>query len=242
MILTRSLFVLWLPGVLLLLLVAPRGGANSLRQSCWRAGRVIGVAVACCAPWWLHNIIVLDRFMPLGTQGPITLIGGYCDEALAAGGDWQFEPEQRLRQRLENEPSFLAARDDTAREVLVADAAKEQLWTWIGAHSEQLLPLVGRRIATHWNPYTGRSLLWKFFMLAGAIWLVSRGRHSLLLRNASWWLLGLPLISTCLAAMLYTTGGRFLVPLYGVLFTISGHGVAACVVWGMAVLTRKGVK
>ncbi|MCA9133813.1 MAG: hypothetical protein KDA45_11690, partial [Planctomycetales bacterium] len=81
----------------------------------------------------------------------------------------------------------------------------------------------------HWNPYYGRSLLWKAAFILGLLSLL-RQRH-----RAAWWLGGLPLVSTVVVAALYATGGRFLVPLYGVLFTLAGYGVTRLLVWGYAV-------
>jgi hypothetical protein len=158
--------------------------------------------------------------MPLGTQGPIALVGGYSDEALAGDGDWQYESELQLRRRVAQSEGFRTARDETQRELLVALAAKQEFSHWIRNHVSDLPRLAIKRIYVHWNPYTGRSLIWRMAILAGAMWLVFRRDR------AAWWLIGLPLTSTLVVAVLYSTGGRFLVPLYGILFVLSGLGVA----------------
>ncbi len=217
MILVRSLFVLWLPGlwVLLLILRTKRG----LRE----ATCMLVVVGLCMAPWWIRNCLVLDRLMPLGTQGPITLLGGYCDEALAGGGDWQHAPEQRLRQAMRENAAYNALPSDIARELMIVDESKRLVRAWIADHLSDLPSLFAARVVTHWNPYTGKSLVWRLLILVGAIYLVSNRRVE------AWILVGLPVMNTVLVASLYTTGGRFLVPLYGILFTLSAVGVASLV-------------
>lgn len=220
-ILSRSVFVLWLPGVTVLLwmALAPRSDAPLRKTTLRHLALFLAICLTCCSPWWIRNVSVLGRFMPLGTQGPITLVGGYCDAALQAGGDWQFGPEQQLRSGMESDPTWLAAEDDTQREVLVARAATSSLRTWIANHWTQLPSLAWARVVTHWNPYSGRSLVWKALILIGAAWLAcQRGSGRI-------WLIGIPVLSTAVTALLYSTGGRFLVPLYGILFTLAGLGV-----------------
>jgi hypothetical protein len=218
MILVRSLFVFWLPGVGLLLLILLR---KELVRRLATATMVLAVTCLLVLPWWIRNCVVLERLMPLGTQGPITMLGGYCDEALASGGDWQPGPEIRLRQSLMKDPEFMACGSDTQRELVVADRAKTLVRQWIIAHWTDLPWLFVQRIVTHWNPYFGRSLLWKLLALVGAIWLIANRRPE------AWVLVGLPVMNTLIVALLYTTGGRFLVPLYGSLFTLAGIGAAS---------------
>lgn len=217
MILVRSLFVLWLPGLWLLISLIRK--SDRLRN----ATLVIAFAVLCLSPWWVRNCVVLDRLMPLGTQGPITLLGGYCDEALANGGDWQHAPEQRLRQSMQDNEAFNALPNDIARELVIVDKSKQLVRAWIGSHIADLPKLFIARVITHWNPYTGKSLIWRLLILAGAIYLVAKRRPE------AWVFVGLPVMNTILVASLYTTGGRFLVPLYGILFTLSAIGVASLV-------------
>lgn len=224
MILARSVYVAWLPGIWGLLFLASRG-TYVVRAK--QASGIVLIALVCCLPWWSRNMVVLGQFRPLGTQGPITLLGGYSDEALAAGGEWQFAPEQQLRQRLLSDPSFAQAENDTARELLVAEAAGREVREWIGDHWSDLPGMFIARVIRHWNPYHGRSLLWKLLVLVGAAWLVTRGGPGAL------WLLGLLVLSSLVAGALYSVGGRFLVPAYGILFTLAGLGVSYAAYGGM---------
>lgn len=239
MIYARSLFVFWIPGVWLLMILA--GGTEEARTATrWRLARLqaasccILATVLCAAPWWVRNCYVLGRFMPLGTQGPITMLGGYSDEARAAGGDWQLAPEQRLRAELELSPRFAQTSDPVQRELLVADEAAVRVRAWIASNLRTLPSLFLSRLVTHWNPYTGRSLLWKIPMLLGVAWLIVYGRHEM------WILAGLPALNTGVVMLLYTTGGRFLVPLYGILYTLAAVGIAGWLDAWLALRSSRG--
>ncbi|MFO0013057.1 MAG: hypothetical protein ACK553_09955, partial [Planctomycetota bacterium] len=79
------------------------------------------------------------------------------------------------------------------------------------------------RVESHWSPFTGTSLLWRIAILMGWLGLALSRRRELIA------LLGLPVISTCTVAILYETGGRFLVPLYALLYLTAGIGVALAI-------------
>jgi hypothetical protein len=62
-------------------------------------------------------------------------------------------------------------------------------------------------------------------MLSGMLWLIlARCREA-------WWFLGLPVLSSLCVMLLYETGGRFLVPLYGLMYSLAGIGIAAWLAW-----------
>ena len=217
MVLARSLFVTWLPGLLLLHFLSTRGNY-------WQRMRGVSIVaitvLVICLPWWIHNCVALSRFMPLGTQGPVAMAGGNCDEAFEDGGNWSHVPELRIRRELLEREDFLAA-TQIEGELMVVEQAKKEVREWTANHWTQLPTLAWRRAASHWNPYTGRALLWKFAIVVGLIW------TAINLGQTRWWLIGLPVLSTLVTMLLYETGGRFLVPLYGLLFTLSGLGVCA---------------
>lgn len=216
MILARSLFVTWLPGLLLLHFLSTRG--NPWQRA--RGASVVAITVlVICLPWWIHNCVALSRFMPLGTQGPVAMAGGYCEEAFE-DGNWSHVPELRIRRELAERDDFRAA-TQIEGELMVVEQAKTEVREWMAKHWTQLPTLAWRRAVSHWNPYSGRALLWKFAIVVGLIWTVIN------LGQARWWLIGLPVLSTLVTMLLYETGGRFLVPLYGLLFTLSGLGIFA---------------
>lgn len=220
-ILTRSMFIFWVPGVLCLLYLIERGA---------RGVRIVGsirVGLVCffsCLPWWIHNCMSLGRFMPLGTQGSIAMLGGYSDEAYADMGNWSYAPELALRRAMK--PRLLELANDTEREVVVSEEAAIVLRKWIVTNLDKLPSLAVMRAITHWNPYTGKSLVWKVLFALGAIWVFQS------YPGLRWWVLGIPLLSTAVVMALYETGGRFLVPLYGHLFLMGGLSVG--IVWNVS--------
>lgn len=210
---TRSLMILWLPGWVVLVV---------LSTSERRIRRALGfgvLVVVLLSPWWIRNCIVLERFMPLGGQGAASLRGGYSDEALADHGNWHGEAENRIQAKLDL--SFEARGWTQAqREVALAELANRETLKWINEHRPEMPQLILERIKTHWGPYRGTSLAWRIAILIGGLCLLFQRRREAI------WLIGVPLISTCVVAILYETGGRFLVPLYGILYGIAGYGVS----------------
>lgn len=221
LILIRSLFVVWLPAVGLVIGLAQPRSLYPSWLGRWRLAAWFAVVVlAVCLPWWLRNAYVLQRWLPLGTQGPITLLGGYSAEAWQANGDWQAAPGLALQRALAATDEYQALANDTQREVMLAEAASLRVRQWLAGHWLDLPWMMAKRVYVHWNPYTGRSLLWKLACVLGVMGLIIDRQP------AAWWLVGLLVISTVSVALLYSTGGRFLVPLYGVLYTLSGYGAA----------------
>ena len=216
MVLTRSLFIVWLPGVLVLSFIC---SAKPKLHRIWRLSIFALTALLVCLPWWIHNCMVLGKFMPLGTQGPIALAGGYCDESFENGGNWSFGPELKLRREVTAE-STDQQRDQTQIELEIVERSKIEVRHWIKQHVSLLPQLAIKRAVSHWNPYSGRALVWKLAILSGVIWALLYGQ------NLKWWLVGLPVLSTVVTMGLYETGGRFLVPLYGLLFILGGLGVS----------------
>ena len=219
-VLTRSMFIFWVPGVLCLQYLM-EGGTRGERLV-W-VSKVGGVCLMTCMPWWIHNCVSLGRFMPLGTQGTVAMLGGYSDEAYRDMGNWSYEPELALRRAMK--PRLLELANDTEREIAVSREASSALRKWVAVNVAKLPSLFVMRAVTHWNPYTGKSALWKVLVVMGAIWVVQSYPGLRL------WILGLPVISTLVVMGLYETGGRFLVPLYGHLFMLGGLSVG--LVWNV---------
>ncbi|MFO1064496.1 MAG: hypothetical protein U0892_11590 [Pirellulales bacterium] len=238
LVLTRSITLFWLPGLSLLMWISgdgavPRRSENdqpNLRtQRFMQLGMMLVSCMLVLGPWWARNCAVLDRLMPLGTQGPITLLGGYCDEATTAGGEWQGEPELRLRAecrhsfwhraRLERTRSLRKHR----RDEFIATSVN----TWN-------FPLFLMRVVTEWNPYTGKSLIWKILMVIGAVVIIT----SSLERRAGRLLVGLLLINTLTVMVLYSVGGRFLVPTYGIMYSLAAIGAATPVMFASCMRRR----
>lgn len=222
LIMTRSVFVVWLPGVWVLMFASCSGGFRNRWRNAWL---FVSVAIVVCLPWWIRNMVVLERAMPLGTQGPITMLGGYANESLHSNGDWQLEPIVRLQAELAKTESYQRLTDDTQREIMLAAEASRQVRQWIASNWTYIPRLMLKRIYVHWNPYTGRSGFWKLAIVVGIVACIAQRQP------IAWWLVGTLVISTGVTSALYSTGGRFLVPLYGILYTLAGLGVAAAYHW-----------
>ncbi|MCC6509085.1 MAG: hypothetical protein IT423_08255 [Pirellulaceae bacterium] len=233
---TRSVMVLWLPGAWIITVLAARlryresgepGSYDQIETPTWvedcsRATLMIAVCLLCCLPWWTRNCVVLGTFMPLGTQGPITLVGGYNDETWLRGGEWNVLPESMLRQKVEIDAP---PGDIIAREVMVARAASQQVGQWIRANWSRLPRLAFVRLKNEWQPFSGRHLVWKLSALIGLCWLC------ILHRSAAVILGGIIVVNSITVMMLYSVGGRFLVPTYGILYALAGIGVAGTLAW-----------
>lgn len=216
LVLTRSLVVFWVPGLvgMVWLSALPRN---------WQRGAFFFLGfLVLVAPWWVRNIAVLDRWMPLGGQGAASLRGGYSDEALADNGNWHSDAEDRIQKELSEDPN---SKDWSAaqREVALANRASRETREWIQSHFAQMPRLLAMRLATHWGPFFGPSLLWRIGILAGFIMLLAYRRRE------SIWLIGLPIVNTLSILCLYEAGGRFLVPLYGILYAVAAIGVSCSV-------------
>lgn len=222
----RGVFVLWLPLLVAWLwytnrLVSKQADAQRLTPFHW-VGVCFLVFAAVCSVWWIRNCYVLGSFHPLGTKGATTLMGGYCDEAYQAAGEWQFAPERELRMRLEAKIDLDAATAADLRELELemGKQASAHTMAWIASNLAKLPQLFVSRVVTEWNPYRGKALLLKFFACVGAIWLFRNERTIFV------WLIGPLAINTLMIAFTYSVGGRFLVPTYGPLYILAAFGVA----------------
>ncbi len=155
----------------------------------------------------------------MGAQGAVSILGGYSDEALSDQGNWHPDAEKRLSQILQSMPDASKwSQLELERRLAVAASIETRRWAW--HHFGDIPRLAMLRLKTHWGPYFGKSLIWRFGMVLGVVALLMHRRWE------ANWLLGLPLVSSLTVMCLYETGGRFLVPLYGLLYALAGIGFA----------------
>jgi len=85
--LTRSVFVLWIPALIIVLVIFWRyyGPENKRKTALATTAFVLG-ALLVVFPWWTRNCIVLDAFMPTGVQGPTVFSYSYNDESYKRKG------------------------------------------------------------------------------------------------------------------------------------------------------------
>ncbi len=229
MIYCRSLFVSWIPGLFLLLFVLRyaafrtivTGRLKRAGLGIFQSSIVIVVALIVISPWCIRNCLVLKSFMPLGTKGPITLLGGYCDEAVLANGDWRNEPERYWRSVLEKSYGDELETSPSANlnlELELVHIAKREVKSWIKANIGMLPKLAVMRLCTHFNPYSGLSGLVKAIAILGiVIAIIHRPLEATCL-------VGIVLINASVVAAMYSVGGRFFVPLYGVMYLFCAVG------------------
>lgn len=243
MVLLRSLLIFWLP-VLLLFALLPV--ANSLkpkhaphvkhRSLTWIPPAVIlATFLLLVAPWWIRNCYVLNSLMPLGAQGPASLRGGYCDEALADSGNWNPTPEQSIQSHLDTlaeSKTWSAAQ----RELALANQATVETVHWIQQHTNDLPTLACRRLLTHYGPPRLDHILWKLFALLGLILLL---KHQ---PETAKWLLALCLADAFSIALLYETGGRFLIPLHPLLYALAAYGTTQTVLAVLAIQLSRATR
>ena len=225
----RSVFVLWVPLMIVWLLCAysatnARDDVRRLRPLLWVFVCMLSFGLL-GSIWWVRNCCVLESFHPLGTKGSTTLLGGYCDEAVQSAGQWQFAPEKKLRSELESKLDWdvVSADDLKELELEMGRRAKVVVSRWSTENAALLPNLVIQRVITEWNPYHGKALFMKLLALVGVVWLITYNRVALV------WLLGPLIMNTIVVAMTYSLGGRFLVPTYGSIYILAAFGVAGIV-------------
>ena len=85
----RTIFILTTP----ILLILPGRDLSFGSKLAWKTKAIcLAVAIVVISPWWIRNIVVLDAFMPLGTQGGINLPMGFGPRALRSQGVWASNP------------------------------------------------------------------------------------------------------------------------------------------------------
>jgi hypothetical protein len=141
--LARNFFVLWLPLVTILAAWLVMRAGVPRRRALKLAGTLLVVAIALQVPWWIRNCRVLGAFMPLGTEGGVSLYAGYSDGALKHAHWWN-ATRMEMRTEFINEIGHPCPDDDVA---LARCEAKGTL-LWIAHHPGKVPGLVWKRVAT----------------------------------------------------------------------------------------------
>lgn len=222
MLLFRSLFIFWLPVLAGGIFLAGRDPSGGGVQRGWKSA-VLFVVVVCLVSggWWVRNCEVTGRWMPMGAQGAASLRGGYSDEALADWGNWHSEAEQAMQRKLDHEEGVLGW-TAVEREVALADLAMFEIWQWVGEHVWEMPKLGAMRLVSHWGPWRIDHGIWKFMAFLGWVFVWRRSRPRGIL------LASIFLADAWTTLVLYETGGRFLIPMHGLLYSLSGVGLAGC--------------
>lgn len=193
----RTIFILTTP----VLLILPGKDFSFGSRFAWKTKLVcLAAAIVVISPWWIRNIVVLDAFMPLGTQGGVNLPMGFGPRALRSQGIWASNPGDGY-------PEIAAQKlDIVTSEVMLAKYRQKLAINWMIDNPRQVLYLMWLHVAQELNP--GRDLYSRWLLPSAAV------SALVLWRLPGVWVLTMIVCANILSiAMTYSAGGRFMVPL-----------------------------
>jgi hypothetical protein len=207
---TRSVFALWLP----LALVVPGLRGQIWGAASWRLRALcLSAALAVIAPWWVRNVIILDAFMPMGTQGAYNLPAGFGPRAVRFQGMWASNPEDGLEEVAALKLDFVSA------EVKLAQYRQRLATRWMRSHPWETIQLmylhVWQEIRPRTLPYpTGAWLLPLTAVSALALALLRTPGTAILVLMVTLNALGI--------ALTWSVAGRFMAPVQPIMAAIVG--------------------
>ena len=139
----RTIFILATP----VLLILPGRDMSFGSKFAWKTKAIcLAVAIAVISPWWIRNIIVLDAFMPLGTQGGINLPMGFGPRALRHQGIWASNPGDGW-------PEIAALKlDIVTSEVMLAKHRQQLTINWMMDNPRLVLQLMRLHVSQELKP------------------------------------------------------------------------------------------
>lgn len=200
----RTIFILTTP----VLFILPGRDRSFGSKLAWKTKAIcLAVAIAVISPWWIRNIVVLDAFMPLGTQGGINLPMGFGPRALRHQGVWASNPGDGW-------PEIAAQKlDIVTSEVLLAKHRQKLALTWMMDNPGQVLHLMRLHVSQELKP--GRDFYSRWLLPLAAVAAI------VLWRVPGVWVLVLIVCGNILSiAMTYSAGGRFMVPVQPLLVAL----------------------
>jgi hypothetical protein len=220
MVLTRTMFVLWLPvwAWLVWRLTGSRG--SSAVETSWtrRAAAVtllMGAAVVVCLPWFYRNCVLLGSFEPLGTQGGMELAAGYSETAFARAGMW-FNLDEAGLLPVSPDPPQSSLEQEQQRAAL----SRRHAFDWVSSHPLQAAVLPLLKVAQEFRPH-GPGELYVLVMAVFGLVLLARTREGSVLVAAV-------LATIVSVGLTWSTSGRFVVPLLFVLHVSAAIALWAC--------------
>ncbi len=201
-VLVRSLFILWLPGLILLVagITALHVTQNRLRRGLLDATIFTVITMLVLSPWMVRNCLVLDRFMPLGTQGTSQLSAAFSDSAWSERGHWV-----NLYKRGFFDPALNDRMSILEAETAMADYSALKAREWIAKNPVKAVILAPMKVGLELYPRS----VGEFVVLIMAIFGAAVSRKDVISRIG----LMLFLINACAIGMTWSVEGRFLVPL-----------------------------
>ncbi len=207
----RTIFILTTP----ILLILPGKDRSFGSVLAWKTKAIcLAVAIVVISPWWIRNVVVLDAFMPLGTQGGINLPMGFGPRALRSQGIWASNPGDGW-------PEIAALKlDIVTSEVMLAKRRQALTLTWMMDNPGLVLHLMRLHVTQELKP--GRDFYSRWLLPGAAV------SAAVLWKLPGAWVLALIVCANILSvAMTYSAGGRFMVPVQPLLAAL----IAAAVVY-----------
>ncbi len=211
-ILSRNIFVLWLPGMIILLFWLqwrkPRAAFASILL-------FTAVTMLVVSPWMIRNCIVLKSFKPMGTQGLTQLAAGYSDIAWEHQGVWQNLDRYNFFDSVTT-PAMTSLEKELAKSAY----SRKKAFQWIRENPLKTLALVPLKIYHEFRPYSWSDAVIYLLAISGLFSLRKTVEGKILI--------GLVLINMFAVTVTWSVSGRFLVPL---LFIT--HVAAAMGMWNL---------
>jgi hypothetical protein len=206
----RTIFVLWMPVVLIL----PGKDLSFGSRFAWRTrATCLLMAVLVISPWWIRNIAVTGALMPLGTQGGINLPMAFGQRALNAQGLWRSNFS-------DGAPEIMAlGLDPVTTEVRLAKYRAALATKWMREHPVDTLRLMYLHVWQELRPRHDPISNWL---------LPAAGLAAIVLRRSpgAWAIVFMVCANILSVAMTYSARGRFMVPVQPILIAL----VAAMIV------------
>lgn len=205
----RTIFILSVP----ILLILPGRDKSFGSTFAWKTKAIcLAVAILVISPWWIRNIMVLDAFMPLGTQGGINLPMGFGPRALRNQGIWASNPGDGW-------PEIAAQKlDIVTSEVMLAQYRQRLAINWMLENPRDVLRLMWLHVSQELKP--GRDFFSRWLLPCAAL------SALVLWKLPGAWTVVLVIAANILSiAMTYSAGGRFMVPVQPLLVALVAAGL-----------------
>ncbi len=219
LILTRSIYALWLPFILLAGVIQ-YFLRNPVHRGVFLKTWVFLILSSCivASPWWIRNSIVSGHFFPLGSQGGTSLPGGYSDDSYNNDGNWDYYAFRRPYDEFENTYTDPPNAAPAEKEYWRARHSQQAALTWIRENPEKLPRLFFKRVSLHHIVLGSWMTTFMVFVLVAA------GAACWFFVPGGWIFLFILLTDALVIGVTYEAGGRYAVPLVPA-FSVAAAGV-----------------
>jgi hypothetical protein len=224
-VLVRTAFAMWLPVVAAFIAWSTRRTGKSVVRRYAHAAIFLAAALIVMSPWLVRNVVLLEGFQPLGTQGRMDAAGAYSDKSFKAWGDWQ-DPQGEGEY-----DSIVGDTSGIAREELIARESVRRAKAWAIENWYKLPALAAMRVVSEFRPLNVAEAYLSAFALLGLVAMRHRPESTV-----GWALITAAAVSI---AITWSAEGRFVVPLLFVSHMFAALGLwislMACLRWADAV-------